>query len=70
MKIEEQYFDVLQNIETAIVAAYDDHPRLLDLDVMDALDVLIRSYTLEECRFSKRRDPFLTTFSKPFPPLG
>ena len=21
------------------------------------------------CRFSKRRDPFLTTFSKPFPPL-
>ncbi len=22
------------------------------------------------CRFSKRRDPFLTTFSKPFPPLG
>ena len=23
-----------------------------------------------ECRFSKRRDPFLTTFSKSFPPLG
>ena len=22
------------------------------------------------CRFSKPRDPFLTTFSKPFPPLG
>jgi len=21
------------------------------------------------CRFSKPRDPFLTTFSKPFPPL-
>lgn len=24
---------------------------------------------LSGCRFSKRRDPFLTTFSKPFPPL-
>jgi hypothetical protein len=24
----------------------------------------------EPCRFSKRRDPFLTTFSKRFPPLG
>jgi hypothetical protein len=22
------------------------------------------------CRFSERRDPFLTIFSKPFPPLG
>jgi NAD(P)-dependent dehydrogenase (short-subunit alcohol dehydrogenase family) len=22
------------------------------------------------CRFSKPKDPFLTTFSKPFPPLG
>jgi hypothetical protein len=22
----------------------------------------------EQCRFSKPRDPFLTTFSKPFPP--
>jgi hypothetical protein len=55
VKIEEQYFDVLQNIETAIVAAYDDNPRLLDLDVMDALDVLIRSYTLEERGGSPRR---------------
>jgi hypothetical protein len=24
---------------------------------------------MSECRFSKPRDPFLTTFSKPFPPL-
>ena len=48
MKAEEQYFDVLQNIETAIVTAYEEDPRLLDLDVMDALDVLIRGYVLEE----------------------
>lgn len=47
-KIEEQYFDVLQNIETAIVTAYQDNPNLLDLDVMDALDALIRHYSREE----------------------
>ena len=48
MNVEEQYFDVLQNIETAIVTAYEEDPRLLDLDVMDALDVLIRNYALQE----------------------
>jgi hypothetical protein len=54
VKVEEQYFDVLQNIETAIVTAYEDEPRLLDLDVTDALDVLIRSYALEEQGVSTR----------------
>ena len=48
MKVEEQYFDVLQNIETAIVSVYQIDTRLLDLDVLDALDVLIRNYALEE----------------------
>ena len=48
MKVEEQYFDVLQNIETAIVSVYEIDARLLDLDVLDALDVLIRNYALEE----------------------
>ncbi len=48
MKVEEQYFDVLQNIETAVVSAYEIDARLLDLDVLDALDVLIRNYALEE----------------------
>jgi hypothetical protein len=28
------------------------------------------SSAARSCRFSKPRDPFLTTFSKPFPPLG
>jgi hypothetical protein len=54
VKVEEQYFDVLQNLETAIVTAYDQNPRLLDLDVMDALNALIRSYTLEERGVSPR----------------
>ena len=48
MKVEEQYFDVLQNIETAIVSVYEIDARLLDLDVLDALDGLIRNYALEE----------------------
>jgi len=48
MKVEEQYFDVLQNIESAIVTVYEDDPRLLDLDALDALDALIRNYALEE----------------------
>ena len=48
MRVEEEYFDVLQNIETAIIAFYEEEPGLLDLEVLDALEVLIRGYTLEE----------------------
>ena len=48
MRVEEEYFDVLQNIETAIVAVYNDEPRLLDFDALDALEALIRVYTFEE----------------------
>lgn len=47
-RIEDQYFDVLQNIETAIVAVYDDQPDLLDVEVLDAIDALIRTYAWEK----------------------
>jgi len=47
MKIEDQYADILQNIEASIVAVYKDEPNLLDLDVLDALDALIRVYGWE-----------------------
>ena len=47
-RIEDQYFDVLQNIETAVVAIYDDEPDLLDVEVLDAIDALIRTYTWEK----------------------
>ena len=51
MAVEEQYTDVLQNIESAIVGVVKEEPRLLDLDVIEALDALIRGYGLEEqCR--------------------
>jgi hypothetical protein len=48
MRVEEEHFDVLQNIEAAVVTVYDREPDLHDLDVLDALEALIRSYTLEE----------------------
>ena len=48
MSIEDEYADVLQNIETAIVAVHGEEPDLLDLEVLDALQALIREYTAEE----------------------
>ena len=48
MRVEEQYFDVLQNIEGAIVAVYEDQPALLDIDVLDSIDALIRRYSREK----------------------
>lgn len=43
----EQFLDVLQNIEQAIFRVYQNQPDLLDLDVIDALDALIRRYAGE-----------------------
>jgi hypothetical protein len=48
MRVEEEYLDVLQNIEAVVIAVYDDDLGLLDLDVLDALEALIRRYTLEQ----------------------
>jgi hypothetical protein len=44
----EQFADVLQNIEASIFATYEDERDLLDLDVIDALDALVRTYAAEE----------------------
>ena len=44
---EEQYLDVLHNIEFAIVQTHREHPDLLDLDVESALNALIRAYKAE-----------------------
>jgi hypothetical protein len=48
MRVEEQYTDVLQNIEAAIVAVYEAQPALMDCEVLDALDALIRQYKWEK----------------------
>ena len=50
MRIEDEYADVLQNIEAAIVAVHGEEPDLLDLEVLDTLQALIRGYNAEERR--------------------
>jgi len=44
----EQFYDVLQNVEFAISCVWEGEPDLLDLDVIDALDSLVRRYAAEE----------------------
>ena len=45
--IEEEYMDVFQNIEAAIVSAYRVEPKLDNWDVESAIDALIRQYQAE-----------------------
>jgi hypothetical protein len=47
MRVEEEYEDVLQNIETAIVVLFKDHPELSDFHVDSALEALRRTYQRE-----------------------
>ena len=42
--LEDQYLDVLQNIETAIVSVYREHDDLLDYDVDKVLNLLWTEY--------------------------
>lgn len=44
---EEAYFDVLQNIEFAIVGVYRRNPELTDYDVEKVLNALIKFYQAE-----------------------
>ncbi len=46
-KFEDQYLDVLQNIEFALVTVYRQHAQMTDLDASDALNALIRGYHAE-----------------------
>jgi hypothetical protein len=49
MPFEEQYQDVLQNIEFAIVGTYRERPEeISDWSVESALDALIRAYGAEQ----------------------
>jgi hypothetical protein len=43
----EQFYDVLQNVEFAISCAWENELDLLDFDVIDALDALVRRYAAE-----------------------
>jgi hypothetical protein len=48
MRVEEEYFDVLQNIESAIVTVFDRNPGVVDRDVVAAVEALINGYTREK----------------------
>ena len=44
---EEEYEDVLQNIEFAIMGVYREHPELVDSEVEKAVNALILTYQAE-----------------------
>jgi hypothetical protein len=48
MRVEEEYADILQNIESAIVAVYESNPDLTDRDVVAAIESLQRDYEKEK----------------------
>ena len=45
---EEEYLDVLQNIEFGIISVYRQHPEMVDWDALKAIEILIREYQAEE----------------------
>jgi hypothetical protein len=47
MAVEEEYMDVLQNIEFAIVTTYHDHPEMVDGHVIWALEAVLGGYRAE-----------------------
>ena len=48
MKLEDEYLDVLQNIEFGIISAFRADRSLLDLDAKDTVAGLIRHYRAEQ----------------------
>ena len=55
MAVEEEYTDVLQNIEFAIVQEYRNDGMILDMEARDAVNALIRHYEAElEARTASR----------------
>jgi hypothetical protein len=47
MRVEDEYFDVLQNLESAIVNEFRQDRSILDLDARDAANALVRHYEAE-----------------------
>ena len=55
MDVEEEYLDVLQNIEFAIMSVYRDNPLLVDFDVEAAINALISLYHAQPQSHEARR---------------
>src|ERR1035437_10940395 len=47
MRVEDEYLDVLQNLEWAIVNEFRQDRSILDLDARDAVNALVRHYEAE-----------------------
>lgn len=43
-RFEDEYMDILQNIESAVIRVYEDRPALIDYDVEEAYDALMKLY--------------------------
>jgi hypothetical protein len=54
MKVEDEFQDVLQNIEFAIVSVFRQDNSVLDMNVLDAVNALTRLYEAED---QKRNPP-------------
>ena len=48
MKVEEEYFDILQNIEFAIIREYRKDGNLMDADVLETVNALMLHYRAEK----------------------
>ncbi|SRR5579883_2444786 len=58
MSFEQEYQDVLHNIESTIVMYYREHPDLIDVEVEAALEWLIKYYNAEaQGKTSSYRQP-------------
>ena len=56
MDVEEEYLDILQNIEFAIMSVYRDNPLLVDFDVEAAINALISLYHAQSQNHEARPD--------------
>jgi hypothetical protein len=55
MDVEEDYLDILQNIEFAIMSVYRENPLLVDFDVEAAINALISLYHAQSQNHGARR---------------
>jgi hypothetical protein len=58
LPVEEEYLDVLHNIETAIISVYREKSELLDYDVDKVLNALWVAYRSEKQGATKSLPPF------------
>jgi hypothetical protein len=50
---EDQYLDVLHNIESALAGAYREYEDMTDFETLNAVNALIRTYTAQQRRRSE-----------------